>query len=248
MTSLKELLDAHIAGITRRAETRALRVKLRKDGWAADVAELERICDELRELTPLISVETKTTDQRFVADVCVLAYRAGLRPNAVFTSSFSFCPDRPQKVRSDSTPAKSFVALPALRSHVEKQLLRDIARAISHQGIDDLASYNRGHACGRQWATQCEPADRKRFWKSRRDLSEDDSEAVFEAVCPQPDTDGLDDEERERAYEEFWNMEPFGDPPAADYVRGFVKGALTIIEQMRTARRASNSGRVRKRE
>lgn len=206
--------------------------------WEADCRELEALCDELRQLSPLISVQRESAVNQVSVAIGVLQFRPGVRPRISFESSMFL-----RRTRSDArvvnrpgqNESNSFSRLPDLRNHLEKHLMAEIAKAISSQGIERIEIYNNGHEAGKQWAAHCEPQERRRLWKNRRDLTDSDSESVFETFCPPTDDNGIDDQ-WESLCEEFWEARA-GDAPTRDFVMGFVAGALSIIAKIRMDQR-----------
>jgi hypothetical protein len=153
------------------AEKEIERREARQAQCEADCRELEALCDELRELSPLISVQHEFAANQVSVAIAVLQFRPGVRARISFQSSISLHRTR-SDVRAVNRPGEneshSFFRLPDLRGHLEKHLMAEIAKEISSLGIGSIEIYNNGHEAGRQWAAHCEPQERRRLWKNRR--------------------------------------------------------------------------------
>lgn len=103
--------------------------------------------------------------------------------------------------------------------------------------MTDRKEFRRGREAGKRWAISCEPSDRERFWKNRRDMDDPDSESVFNAIF-ETDDDDPEDDNWEARHAKFWGVELFGDPPHQDFVRGFVAGARPIVAAVARAMKA----------
>lgn len=232
MADLKSVLNDHIVRANRLAEHRLKRGEECERQWDADCRSLDALCDDLRQLSPLVSVAAKLSRWRYDVAVSVHQFRPAYKPREILKVEVALVMKHSHEPGSDFRSAGTFITFPVLRSHVEQSVLKAVATAIGRLGVRDLKTYNDGYAAGKRWAISCEPIERRSFWKARRELTDSDAESVFEAIWRLKDHDGLDEAEWQNRYEEFWGIEELEDPPYPDFVKGFVAGALSIISQV----------------